>query len=332
MILHTKGEDFRDAVQSAAEGLGINEIFIEKDYWVTYILKNLSHSRFREDIVFKGGTSLSKAFGLIKRFSEDIDLALLKKENMSSHQIREKIRKVEKTLVTEPLRENENYGASKGSNIRKTGYSYPRKLESYDGFRRTVIKDIIILELNAFTNPVPWQRKSIETYIARYLRGFDESLIRQYGLESFEVKVLGTEKTFVEKLLCLSSLSIDNDGYYAGLKDKIRHFYDIYMLLETPEIKKFVKSPKFEETLRSVLDNDLSHPEFKSRWTESSLERTPLFSKIDNVFSSIGRGFNDELKTLLYSDENISLHEVKASFVDLSKNIPQIEITPNGVL
>ncbi|HNX60982.1 MAG TPA: nucleotidyl transferase AbiEii/AbiGii toxin family protein, partial [Spirochaetota bacterium] len=54
----------------------IPEFFIEKDYWVTFLLRNLSLSPYVNQVVFKGGTSLSKAFGCIERFSEDIDLAL----------------------------------------------------------------------------------------------------------------------------------------------------------------------------------------------------------------------------------------------------------------
>ena len=77
MILHHKKKDFLDAVTGASEKLGIREVYIEKDYWVTFILKNLSRSEYVDKVVFKGGTSLSKAYHVIDRFSEDVDLALL---------------------------------------------------------------------------------------------------------------------------------------------------------------------------------------------------------------------------------------------------------------
>jgi predicted nucleotidyltransferase component of viral defense system len=76
MILHKNKEDFQDLVNITAEFFEIPEVYVEKDYWVTYILKNLSSSEYKDNVVFKGGTSLSKAYKLIDRFSEDIDLQI----------------------------------------------------------------------------------------------------------------------------------------------------------------------------------------------------------------------------------------------------------------
>ena len=70
-------EDRRDIFSEAAARLGIWPAIIEKDFWVCVALKLLfQKSRFGKSLVFKGGTSLAKAHGLIERFSEDIDLVL----------------------------------------------------------------------------------------------------------------------------------------------------------------------------------------------------------------------------------------------------------------
>lgn len=55
---------------------GINQVAIEKDWWVTVVLKALFQTECRESLLFKGGTSLYKGFSLIERFSEDIDLSI----------------------------------------------------------------------------------------------------------------------------------------------------------------------------------------------------------------------------------------------------------------
>ena len=68
-------------VQTAARFPYLSEAAVEKDFWVCWILKQLFDSSLRDTIIFKGGTSLSKIFHLIKRFSEDIDLILNWKEN-----------------------------------------------------------------------------------------------------------------------------------------------------------------------------------------------------------------------------------------------------------
>ena len=63
-------------IDEAAARLGLAPVIVEKDFWVCWLLSILFQSSFRHAIVFKGGTSLSKVFGVINRFSEDIDLSL----------------------------------------------------------------------------------------------------------------------------------------------------------------------------------------------------------------------------------------------------------------
>lgn len=67
MNLHENKEVLQNAIRAASDHFNIREIFVEKDYWVTFILKRLSQSDNRDKVVFKGGTSLSKVFKLIGR-------------------------------------------------------------------------------------------------------------------------------------------------------------------------------------------------------------------------------------------------------------------------
>ena len=62
MILHNDKEIFNELIETTAGVLRIPAVFIEKDYWVTYILNRLSKSIYKETAIFKGGTSLSKAY------------------------------------------------------------------------------------------------------------------------------------------------------------------------------------------------------------------------------------------------------------------------------
>src|SRR5436309_10756697 len=67
--------DFRDLIVITSDDLGIIPELVEKDYWVTRVLRALaSDSSLKKQIIFKGGTSLSKGWNLIDRFSEDVDL------------------------------------------------------------------------------------------------------------------------------------------------------------------------------------------------------------------------------------------------------------------
>ena len=69
--------DFADVIGAAAALLGASSAIVEKDYWVSQVLRGLAED-FPADFIFKGGTSLSKAYGLIHRLSEDVDLLIRK--------------------------------------------------------------------------------------------------------------------------------------------------------------------------------------------------------------------------------------------------------------
>jgi hypothetical protein len=70
-------EDRADIIMATAFKMGMNEAIIEKDFWVCWILEMIfHHSKYFERLAFKGGTSLSKGYGIIERFSEDVDLIL----------------------------------------------------------------------------------------------------------------------------------------------------------------------------------------------------------------------------------------------------------------
>lgn len=92
--------------QTEIDHPGINQVAIEKDWWVTVTLKALFQTDCREALIFKGGTSLSKGFNIIERFSEDIDLAIghsffgIEKTSKSQ---REKLRKTARAYIHETL-------------------------------------------------------------------------------------------------------------------------------------------------------------------------------------------------------------------------------------
>ena len=83
-------EDFKYFIIETAHQVNLSAFIVEKDYWVTYLLKNLVKSEFANEFVFKGGTCLSKAYNLIERFSEDIDLLMLETEKTQSKTQKEK--------------------------------------------------------------------------------------------------------------------------------------------------------------------------------------------------------------------------------------------------
>ena len=80
MNLHSNLDLFNQAITLTGEYKKLPAIYIEKDYWITLALYSIFSSSIGNEIIFKGGTSLSKCYNIIERFSEDIDLVLLRKE------------------------------------------------------------------------------------------------------------------------------------------------------------------------------------------------------------------------------------------------------------
>ena len=101
MKLHEDEEAFAELVGVTAEAIGLPQVYVEKDYWVTKALKYLSESSHVDVAVFKGGTSLSKAYRLIDRFSEDIDLAVFAGDKGDA--VRKKLLKSIEGVVTQGL-------------------------------------------------------------------------------------------------------------------------------------------------------------------------------------------------------------------------------------
>ena len=93
MNLHSDKEAFKEIIALAAEHFGYEQSHVEKDYWVSKILRDISLSEYADKTYFKGGTSLSKAYGLIERFSEDLDLFVFTGDKSASKQAEKTLNK-----------------------------------------------------------------------------------------------------------------------------------------------------------------------------------------------------------------------------------------------
>lgn len=160
MILHQDLESFKSLISFTAKDMGLLEFYIEKDYWVTYILKNLSKSSFKDEVVFKGGTSLSKGYNVINRFSEDIDLQLTN-PNLSDNQKKRLLKNIEEEITKGMIYLENHPRESKRGNIRKTNreeFISKFELESFElevlSIKRTFMEKIFaILDYTFEKNP-----------------------------------------------------------------------------------------------------------------------------------------------------------------------------------
>ena len=157
MNLHENRYLFRDAIIATSQLKNIAEIYVEKDYWVTLALYLIFSSDIGEFCIFKGGTALSKCNHLIDRFSEDIDIVLLKQGNESSNKLRNKLKKITK-IVGERIPEIEIEGiTNKKGMIRKTAHNYPKIFKGLFG----QIRDNLIVEATWFGSFEPYAKGNV---------------------------------------------------------------------------------------------------------------------------------------------------------------------------
>lgn len=292
MILHKDLISFQAAINVSSARLGILPEFVEKDYWITIILKRLFESNYKEDVVFKGGTSLSKAYGLIERFSEDVDIAVLNVSKMSGNKVKKLIREVEKSISVD-LSEIENHPlSSKGSRFRKAYFNYNR---IGDNRLDNAIADNIIIEINSFANPLPYHKREISSLIGLSLTLNNQTdLVRKYELLPFEINVLDKKQTLVEKLVSLLRLSFEENPI-DGISGKIRHFYDLHFLLKDKDCKLYIESPEFVRNINEIWLHDQASFNEPEKWKGKTIIDSILYTNTLEIWDRVKEVYRKEL-------------------------------------
>jgi len=297
MNLHTYSEAFQNAIQAVSNNINIAPEFIEKDYWISLILKRLSESKYVDSVVFKGGTSLSKGYKLINRFSEDIDIAVIITPDITGNQVKTLIRTVEKEIACD-LKEIEVSGVtSKGSRFRKAVYQFPGTLKQK---QKVVISDFIIVEINSFANPFPYHKVGIQSMIGEYLQSHSQDeLIKKYCVSAFEVNILDKEQTLIEKLVSLIRFSFAENPVNS-ISEKIRHFYDLYYLMNNEVCRDYVNSEQFVTALTEVIEHDRKLFDEPEGWNMKKIHESPLIKDFDSMWSKLNFIYTMELSILAF--------------------------------
>lgn len=321
MKLHNYKEAFEGAIIATAQHLGISEIYIEKDYWVTYAIKQIFTNKNSKDIaVFKGGTSLSKCYGIIERFSEDIDLVVIQDDEESGTVLKKKLKKVTETiqepLIYVPGHQLEN----KKGKIRKLVYEY-EKVGVKGSYGQ--VRDQIVVEVSNLGSSYPSKRVKIQTLIVEFIAATNNvDLIRTYELEPFEVNALAIERTFCEKIISLVRFSYTKNPL-EDLSNKIRHTYDLHQLLKEPTIKSFLASEDFETMLIQVGKNDDKAIPNDKEWLSKHPSDSLFFNETEKVWETLSKTYNGAFKELL-TGELPDANEVLKSLMMIGSRLKTI--------
>ncbi|CAM4342770.1 nucleotidyl transferase AbiEii/AbiGii toxin family protein [Gillisia limnaea] len=300
MKLHNYKDAFEGAIVATAQHFGIAEIYVEKDYWVTFALKKIFTDPSSKDIaVFKGGTSLSKCFKIIERFSEDIDMVVIKEDGESENSLKRKLKKVTNVLEAEMTVVPNHPLENKRGKIRKVVYGY-NKVGVKGAYGQ--VRDQIVLEVSSLGNSHPSEKVSVHSMITQFIATTNSpDLINEYQLEPFKVTVISIERTFCEKIISLVRFSY-TENPLEDLANKVRHTYDLHQLLQENRISTFLKSDDFETMLIQVgKDDDKAIPNDKE-WLSKHPSESLFFSETEKVWKTLSKTYVGSFKELLTGD------------------------------
>ncbi len=306
------------------------EVVIEKDEWVTAVLRALFSLPYAEHLLFKGGTSLSKCWHVIERFSEDIDIALDREilgfsDELSNNQIRNKLRKASYLFIKDKLA----IDLAEQMKIQgvKSDLFAVNVESSKDSTKDPVIVEIVyksVIERLTYINPIvkleigcrsmrePFEKIKIQSLI-------DETFPNTpFSDQAFKVNAVAPQRTFIEKL-CLLQEEFAKPQVLVRTNRMSRHLYDIVKMSGTDiankafanknlwhsvveHRKKFVKMTNFDYELLKHRNISIIPPDFViSEWQQDyeTMRETmiygesPSFNKLIDKIKQLNKRINN---------------------------------------
>lgn len=298
MKLHNNRELFSDAIRFTAQEMNLPLVYVEKDYWLTLALYEIFHSEIGKDAIFKGGTALSKCYRMIERFSEDVDLVILRHEGETDNRLKSKLKAIGK-LIENVLPEVEIGGIThKKGMIRKTAHTYDKIFEE----NYNQVRDVIVLEVTWLGYYEPYTQKSIVSFVGEMMLNRSQTAIaEEYNLLPFEVAVLEPVRTICEKIMSLVRFSY-TETPIDDLKLKIRHTYDLHQLLSQKEFEDFFNTPAFDQMLIKVANDDVLSFRNNNQWLVHHPTKSLVFNDTDTVWNELKSTYMGDFKDLVYGE------------------------------
>ncbi len=243
MKLHNSKESFKKLIKLVSDHYSMDPALIEKDYFVTLFLKELI-TRV-PGLLFKGGTSLSKCYKIIDRFSEDIDLTLDENYQTQKHK---------KQLKAELVEACEALG------LRLTNFDEIRSRRDYNCYKieypmqhlSISVKPLLLVETTYITKAYPSELRPATSIIYDYLLEIgNKTAIEKYELQPFEIRVQALDRTLIDKVFAVCDYVIQE-----RIKRNSRHIYDLSRLLTEVSLdgnlKELIKNVRAERKLHAL--------------------------------------------------------------------------------
>jgi len=293
--------DFEQAVLRAEEHFrdrGLRAAVIEKDYFVTEALRMVA-SAFGQRVIFKGGTSLSKGWNLIHRFSEDIDLFLDPRAfepALGTNAIDRELKKLRDAVASHPgLAFLRDESQTIGGFGRSDRFEYDQQ---FGGVGE--IPNRVLVEAGTASGREPTVDVSLQSFLGEFFDASGSTLGAE-DEDAFTFRLLHFRRTFVEKLFAIHGKVelLQRDGRALGAY--ARHYYDLYQLAGQAEVLAMLNSEEYG-AIKS--DYDRVSREYFPR--DYSPPAGMTFSKSDALFPAgamervIAAEYDAQCRTLCY--------------------------------
>lgn len=240
--LNLSDEERRNTLAVVAEAKGLPESAVEKDWWVTLVLRAVFSTPLHPSLLFKGGTSLSKAWDLIERFSEDIDLVLNREavsgqfageiSNRAIGRLREESHRFIREEFQEALRASfaaMNLDEAKFSLTQdKAANADPHLLLNYQSLYEPApyLSPRVKIEISTRSLMEPWSNRPVQSFIGAQFNDQD------FADHAFEVPTVEPRRTFLEKAFLLHEEFLRAPDQ-VRVRRMSRHLYDLEKLMDT---------------------------------------------------------------------------------------------------
>lgn len=328
-------EDRINILETLKVKLKLDTASIEKDWWVTMVLKALFASEFAPHLSFKGGTSLSKCFHLISRFSEDVDVAVNREflgfgGELSKTQVSDKLRRascsfVRETLAKELEKQLLALGVEKSHfevkvNVTSVTTTDPEVIEVH---YKSVLSNLsyvqnkVLLEVSGRSMNEPVEQAQICSMIAENLPS------ASYSDKPFIVTVVSPKRTFLEKA-CLLHEEFTQSTREVRSHRMTRHIYDLERMMDTDIGKEAMQD---KELYKAIIEHRKKFIGLKGFDYSGLLPQNISFIPPDDIIDNWRVDYESMRESMIYGNP-LSFETLITRIKELNERFRKIKLGP----
>jgi hypothetical protein len=180
--------------------------------------------------------------------------------------------------------------------IRKTVHEYEKVFEGDLG----QVGESIVIEASWLGSSEPFSKKTVSSYIQEFITfNGPKDLLEKYELSSFDVQALSVKRTFCEKIMSLVRFSLTGDPF-ENLPKKVRHIYDLHLMMKSEDILSFFNEDDFIEMLLKVGQDDFIGYRNNNEWLKNHPCSAIIFDAPEKIWPSIKREYQTAFKHMVF--------------------------------